>query len=157
MEYIPLIQRCFHAPRNCRILSLWINSYNGDMMLNRNTAAGGARRAAPRNAPDKVAPCHIAAKLAAAHYEVPVAQLKSRRRGSVQSTRARHVAIYLAHVALGVTLTEIGSAFRRDRATAAYACARVEDARDDPAFDAALTGLETAARIMLELEREQAA
>ena len=54
-------------------------------------------------------------------------------------------------------LAEIGDAFRRDRTTAGYACARVEDARDDPAFDAALTGLETAARIMLELEQEQAA
>jgi chromosomal replication initiation ATPase DnaA len=138
-------------------MHLCINSYNEDMMLNRNTGAGRVRRPAPRSAPNKVAPCHIAARLAAAHYEVPVAQLKSRRRGSVQSTRARHVAIYLAHVALGLKLTEVGSAFRRDRATASYACARVEDARDDPAFDATLSGLENSARILLDLAREKAA
>ncbi len=126
-------------------------------MLNRNVEARRVRRPALRSASDKAAPCHIAAKLAAAHYEVPVAQLKSRRRGSVQSTRARHVAIYLAHVALGLKLAEVGNAFRRDRATASYACARIEDARDDPAFDAALSGLEISARLVLELQRDKAA
>jgi len=126
-------------------------------MLNRNLEAGRTRRPAPRNMAKPAAPCHIAAKLAAAHYEVPLAQLRTRRRGSQQSTRARHVAIYLAHVAFGLKLADVGDAFRRDRATAGYACARIEDARDDPAFDAALTGLETAARLMLEFEREKAA
>ncbi|HEX5778376.1 MAG TPA: helix-turn-helix domain-containing protein [Xanthobacteraceae bacterium] len=124
-------------------------------MLNRNLETGDARRPQPPAKP--ATHCHIAARLAAAHYEVPLAQLRTRRRGSQQSTRARHVAIYLAHVALGMKLAEIGAAFRRDRTTAGYACARVEDARDDPAFDAALTSLETAARIMLELEQEKAA
>ena len=126
-------------------------------MLNRNTEIGGARRPELRRPAKPVARCHIAARLAATHYEVPVAQLRTRRRGSQRSTRARHVAIYLAHVALGMKLAEIGDAFRRDRTTAGYACARVEDARDDPAFDAALASLETAARIMLELEQEKAA
>ncbi len=126
-------------------------------MLNRNVEARRAGRPGLRNAQGKVAPCHIAARVAAAHYEVPVAQLKSRRRGSARSTRARHVAIYLAHVALGLKLTEVGNAFRRDRATASYACARIEDARDDPAFDAALSGLEISARLMLEFQREKAA
>ena len=126
-------------------------------MLNRNLETGEARRPELRRPAQHAARCHIAARLAAAHYEVPLAQLRTRRRGSQRSTRARHVAIYLAHVALGMKLAEIGDAFRRDRTTAGYACARVEDARDDPAFDAALTSLETAARIMLELEQEQAA
>src|SRR5690606_8404715 len=116
-----------------------------------------ARRPSPRNTAKPAAPCHIAAKLAAAHYEVPLAQLRTRRRGTQQSTRARHVAIYLAHVAFGLKLAEVGSAFRRDRATAGYACARIEDARDDPAFDAARTGVETAARIRLEHRRGKAA
>jgi chromosomal replication initiation ATPase DnaA len=134
-----------------------INSYSEEMMLNRNPEAGTARRAATRRTAKPAAPCHVAAKLAAAHFEVPLAQLRTRRRGSQQSTRARHVAIYLAHVALGMKLAEVGNAFRRDRTTAGYACARVEDARDDPAFDAALTGLETAVRLMLQLVREKAA
>jgi chromosomal replication initiation ATPase DnaA len=127
------------------------------MMLNRNLEAGATRRPAAREAAKPAAPCHIAAKLAAAHYEVPLAQLRTRRRGSQQATRARHVAIYLSHVALGMKLAEVGNAFRRDRTTVGYACARVEDARDDPAFDAALTGLETAACLMLDLVREKAA
>lgn len=126
-------------------------------MLNRNLEAGNARRPESRHGTKCTAHCHVAARLAAAHYEVPLAQLRTRRRGSQRSTRARHVAIYLAHVAFGLKLTEVGDAFRRDRTTAGYACARVEDARDDPAFDAALTGLETVARVMLELEQETAA
>lgn len=126
-------------------------------MLNRKPKENAARRPSSRNTAKPAAPCHIAAKLAAAHYEVPLAQLRTRRRGTQRSTRARHVAIYPAHVGFGLKLAEVGNAFRRDRATAGYACARIEDARDDPAFDAALTGLETAAHLILELQREKVA
>jgi chromosomal replication initiation ATPase DnaA len=126
------------------------------MMLNRNLEADGNRRS-ERQPAKSVAGSHIAARLAAAHYEVPLSHLKSRHRGSQVSTRARHVAIYLAHVALGLKLAEVGNAFRRDRTTVAYACARIEDARDDPAFDATLSCLENSARILLELEQEKAA
>jgi hypothetical protein len=56
--------------------------------------------------------------------------------------RARQTAIYLAHVAFGLTYTEIGQIFRRDRTTIAHACAVIEDLRDDPAIDQALTAIE---------------
>lgn len=56
--------------------------------------------------------------------------------------RARQVAIYLAAVGLGWTLTRAGAAFGRDRTTAGIACRRVEDLRDDPRIDRALDALE---------------
>ena len=50
--------------------------------------------------------------------------------------------MYLAHVTCGLSLTEVGQVFARDRTTVAHACSRVEDQRDDPAFDRALELLE---------------
>ncbi len=50
----------------------------------------------------------------------------------------------LAHVMCGLTLTEVGLLFGRDRTTVAHACAVVEDRRDDPVFDRALDLLEWA-------------
>ena len=46
--------------------------------------------------------------------------------------------MYLAHVCCGMTLTEVGAMFGRDRTTVAHACLRVEYRRDDPSFDRAL-------------------
>jgi chromosomal replication initiation ATPase DnaA len=96
--------------------------------------------------------CRRAAQLAASHYGLPIAEIITRRRGSRRATRARHVAMYLAHVVYGLNLAMIGAGFRRDRTTAAYACARIEDMRDEPAFDAALAGLEISAGILLDLD-----
>ncbi len=52
--------------------------------------------------------------------------------------------MYLAHVTLGLTYSEVGRAFGRDRTTAAYACQLIEERRDDPAIDAVLGSLENA-------------
>lgn len=101
--------------------------------------------------------CRIAARLAANHYEVTQRELFARSVRTRRVARARHVAIYLAHVAFGVSLGAAAAAFGRDRKTVAYACRVIEDARDAPAFDAALAGLERTARVLLELEREKAA
>src|SRR4029077_12068941 len=48
-------------------------------------------------------------------------------RGCPRAAFARQVAMYLAHVACGLTLTEVGQVFVRDRTTVAHACGRVED------------------------------
>jgi chromosomal replication initiation ATPase DnaA len=61
--------------------------------------------------------------------------------------------MYLAHVALGWSYSEIGRAFGRDRTTAAYACRQVEERREDPAFDAALRALE---EVLLRSPRDHA-
>ena len=120
-------------------------------------AETGLRRLPPPAAHGRAACCRIAARLAASHYEVPLAEVAGRRRGSRRATRARHVAMYLAHVAYGLNLVAVGAGFGRDRTTAAYACGLIEDARDDPAFDAALAGLEISAGILLDLERGEKA
>lgn len=60
------------------------------------------------------------------------------KRGVRDVAAARQVAMYLAHVCCGMTLTEVGAMFGRDRTTVAHACLKVEYRRDDPSFDRAL-------------------
>jgi len=60
------------------------------------------------------------------------------KRGVRDVAEARQVAMYLAHVCCGMTLTEVGTMFGRDRTTVAHACLKVEYRRDDPSFDRAL-------------------
>ncbi|MGL4397667.1 MAG: helix-turn-helix domain-containing protein [Hyphomicrobium sp.] len=66
------------------------------------------------------------------------------QRGKKTTALARQVAMYLAHVACRLSLTDVGRMFARDRTTVAHACAVVEDRRDDPTFDRVLDLLEWA-------------
>lgn len=77
-------------------------------------------------------------------FAVPTWELHLARRGRAQAALARQTAMYLAHVACGLTLTEVGALFERDRTTVAHACAVVEDRRDNADFDRALELLERA-------------
>jgi chromosomal replication initiation ATPase DnaA len=54
--------------------------------------------------------------------------------------------MYLARVALRRSLRETGRAFGRDHKTIAHACRRIEEAREDPAFDRTVEWLETLVR-----------
>jgi hypothetical protein len=69
-------------------------------------------------------------------------------RGSPSTAFARQVAMYLAHVACGLTLTEVGRLFARDRTTVAHACGLVEDRREEAPFDRALELLEGVMRLL---------
>ena len=55
-----------------------------------------------------------------------------------------HIAIYLTHVVFAVSQRLTGFAFDRDRTSIRYACARIEDARDDRKLDYALDVLTAA-------------
>jgi Bacterial dnaA protein helix-turn-helix len=61
---------------------------------------------------------------------------------------ARHVSMYLAHVSCRMSLSDVGRLYARDRTTVAYACAVIEDRRDDPKFNSALELLEWAVPMM---------
>jgi chromosomal replication initiation ATPase DnaA len=80
----------------------------------------------------------------AAVFEVGIEELRAPTRGSARAAFARQVAMYLAHVGCGVSLTEVGRLFERDRTTVAHACSLIEDKRDDPDFDYRLDHLERA-------------
>jgi chromosomal replication initiation ATPase DnaA len=75
-------------------------------------------------------------------FMVGSADLWAGTRRHPRAAFARQVAMYLAHVTCGLTLTEVGEVFARDRTTVAHACGLVEDLRDAAAFDRSLELLE---------------
>lgn len=81
--------------------------------------------------------------LLAAETGLDAREIMAPARNGAVASRARQMAMYLAHTGLSWTQERTGAAFGRDRSTVAYACARIEDLRDDGAVDAQLTRLET--------------
>ncbi len=79
-------------------------------------------------------------------FAVPVQALRSATRGRAHVALARQTAMYLAHVVCGLSLTEVGRIFERDRTTVSHACALIEDRRDELVFDQLLELLERVAR-----------
>ncbi len=85
-------------------------------------------------------------------YRIEKGLLGHPTRGRSRVAFARQVAMYLAHVTFGLTLTDVGRAFGRDRTTVSHACALVEDARDSPEFDRTLELLEAIAKHLVSVE-----
>ncbi len=90
-----------------------------------------------------ISPAERAATLVAREKMIHKPLLFNPSRCRADAARARQLAMYLTHVVLGQSLTAVGAAFGRDRTTVSYACALIEDMRDDQAFDADVTRLET--------------
>lgn len=108
----------------------------------RPPTSGNRRPDAP--APAMRARRDLVLRLVAMATGVSLRSLTRSRRDTAQVMLARHMAMYLLHVVFSCPLTGVGRLFNRDRTTAAYACQRIEDRRDDPAFDAFLHDLELA-------------
>jgi chromosomal replication initiation ATPase DnaA len=68
--------------------------------------------------------------------------IASTGRTSKAAARARQIAIYLAHVNFNWPLIRVAFAFNRDRTTCGHACHRIEDMRENAAFDARMSVLE---------------
>lgn len=77
-------------------------------------------------------------------FEVDPQELGAATRRSPRAAFARQVAMYLTHVVCGLSMTEVGALFARDRTTVAHACEVVEDRRDDPDLDKRVERLECA-------------
>ena len=90
-------------------------------------------------------------KLIESVFSVRSGQLRAPTRGLAHVARARQVAIYLGHVALGLSLSVLATYFDRDRTTITYACHTIEDARDENGFDALLDTLEKQLLSLIEL------
>ena len=89
----------------------------------------------------------LAMHAVAVAWDIEAQALRSRTRGEQDVALARQIAMYMAHVALGVSLKHVAQIFGRDRATARHACRVIEDRREEPAFDERVRGIETALSI----------
>ena len=88
--------------------------------------------------------CSTVETVVASSFRLPTAALRAPTRCFARVALARQVAMYLCHVLLGMTLSEVGRHFGRDRTTVSHACRVVEDRRDDPGFDTMLDRIEYA-------------
>ena len=79
--------------------------------------------------------CVAVALVVGAAFEVPVFRLFSPSRGAGEVAFARHVAMYIAHVELGLPMQRVGEGFGRNRTTVAHACRRIEESRDSWQLD----------------------
>ena len=80
----------------------------------------------------------IALEMTAMSSDRPLLRRDSRR----AACHVRQIAMYVCHVVLRLSLSEIGAAFGRDRTTVGHACNVVEDRRDNAAFDAFVSAIE---------------
>lgn len=86
--------------------------------------------------------CNAISACVAHDFGLEAAALLRALHGSRRIVLARQIAMYLAHVAFGLSFDVIGQAFGRDRTTVAHACRAVEDGRDDIWFDCRIATLE---------------
>lgn len=73
--------------------------------------------------------------ITAALFNVSGKELRQAGKTTLDVSRVRQIAMYVAHVVLGLTMSHVGRGFGRDRTTVMHACHLVEDMRDDPEFD----------------------
>ena len=98
---------------------------------------------------------HLAAGLVGYALGIIPSHIMAMGRGSIEATRARQVAMYLAHVGFGMSLARVASAFGRDRSTVAHGCHLIEGRREDPEFDAWLETLELGIGVLAPLNVEE--
>ncbi|MEM8988607.1 MAG: helix-turn-helix domain-containing protein [Pseudomonadota bacterium] len=96
----------------------------------------------PRSRTEILQGAGLVQSLVSMAFGVTLEELQAPSRSKAHIAFARQCAMYLCHVTLGMSLSEIAMAFRRDRTTVSHACHLVEDARDDEDLDARLSCLE---------------
>jgi chromosomal replication initiation ATPase DnaA len=113
--------------------------------MSRGCGDGGGRAAGcggRREAEAAESACRFIETLVAGAFGVALTDLRAEKRGKAPAAFARQAAMYLAHVHLGLSLSQVGRSFGRDRTTVAHACACVEDSRDDPRVERVIACLE---------------
>jgi hypothetical protein len=80
--------------------------------------------------------------LVAEATEVPPALLLADTRCRAEVANARHLAMYIMHVGLSRPMDAVGKIFGRHVTTVSHACRLIEDARDDPTFEAMVAEIE---------------
>lgn len=118
---------------------------SSDVSDRRRSGCSAAQGAQQR----KFEACECIVDLAAAFFNIPGRELRRPGRSPEEVTRVRQIAMYLAHVMLGLPMGEVGKAFGKERTTVMHACHLVEDMRDDIELDAIICRLERVIAVAL--------
>ncbi|WP_438749503.1 helix-turn-helix domain-containing protein [Pararhizobium sp. O133] len=86
--------------------------------------------------------CRVVRQLTAEMVMLVGERVPLRRDRRRTSCHVRQISMYVCHVVLQISLTDIGHAFGRDRTTVSHACNVVEDRRDDSAYDDFVSSVE---------------
>ena len=86
--------------------------------------------------------CGLCEHVVSMALSISLREMRSHSRCKADIAMARQIAMYLAHTKFSILMTEVGLHFRRDRTTVSYACAQIEDRRDDFSFDLMICQLE---------------
>lgn len=79
-------------------------------------------------------------------FNVSGRDLRSNSRCGRPVARVRQIGMYVAHVTLAMTMSEVGRAFGRDRSTVNHACHMIEDMREELEFDRIIQTIENIVR-----------
>jgi chromosomal replication initiation ATPase DnaA len=94
--------------------------------------------------------CDGTIDLASAYFGVSSREVRwLGRSGSAGIARVRQIAMYVAHVTLGLSMAEVARGFGKDRTTVVHACHLIEDLRDHSEFDRAVQTVERIVNVSL--------
>jgi hypothetical protein len=125
------LRRRFQAPRGAsRLSDIQFTPRLGEPMLVRKVAMPGRRRSLGLRAV-----CGAVRMVAGEMLSLTGPRDVAERDLRFAAAHIQQIAMYVCHVALQLTMTDVARGFGRDRTTVGYACAKVEDRRDDRAFD----------------------
>lgn len=124
-----LRRRC-QAPRVADQSALQFTPRLGEPMLVRKVALPGRRRSLGLRSV-----CNAVRMVAGEMLTLTGPRAAFERDRCFAVAHVQQIAMYVCHVALQLTMTDVARGFGRDRTTVGYACAKVEDRRDDRAFD----------------------
>ncbi|MBD8893533.1 chromosomal replication initiator DnaA [Labrenzia suaedae] len=85
---------------------------------------------------------HLAEGYAARAYCIMPEELYRNTRGKMHVCEARQLVMYIAHVVLELSRSEVARRYNRDRSTVAHACRTIEERREDPEFDRLVKSIE---------------
>lgn len=111
------------------------------------------RRFSPLAEERSIELCECVMDIVSALFQVSGKVLRQPGRSTTSVSRVRQIGMYVAHVVLGLNMTEVGRGFGRDRTTVQHACHLIEDMRDDEEFDRIVCMTERVAKAAL-LPRE---
>lgn len=108
----------------------------------RAEASGLSRPRERRSESSGATECRLALAIASAAFDVAPEDVGAPARRDAGAAYARHVAIYLAHIVFQLPMRVVADGFGRDRTSVRHAVRRIEDRRDDAAFDRRMERLE---------------
>ncbi|WP_246272985.1 helix-turn-helix domain-containing protein [Oricola thermophila] len=88
----------------------------------------------------------------AAFFNVSGRELRSPSRTQLPVARVRQLGMYIAHVTLGIKMSEVGEGFGRDKSTVVHACHTIEDLREDEEFDMVVAHVERLVAVAFSLD-----